>query len=229
MKRSLALFLLALFCCRTGFARVDNRYLAQFYDGEARPRGEVAWIWGINPSVTIDRIDDTFFGIALFHSGSPTWFQSNASVVEILPGKHVISLSYFSGDGPATLVTIYSKKDYELQIDVKGGENYVIDADPRIGLRDSSWNATFKPFTPPETGINLQRRTVERSVSIDGVFQSSKRDRLRGFRFVITPIEGLQKREFQCLFNPKLQEGQRIKVLYYASRPDFALAIDPIQ
>ena len=128
MKRILALFFLILLCSQPVFAARQDQYLGQFYDGEAKPRAEVAWIWLRTPSlsftknnsdtkVSIHKIDNLPIKMKSRPPDDMAWMRA----LEVLPGTHIISVSV-SGNG-------YSLKDIEVQIDAKTGENYFVDAD----------------------------------------------------------------------------------------------------
>ena len=58
MKRYFALFFLTLLCSRPVLA-FGHPEVGQFYDGEAKPRAEVAWVW-IKGDLHISQIDHFF-------------------------------------------------------------------------------------------------------------------------------------------------------------------------
>jgi hypothetical protein len=65
---------------------------------------------------------------------------------------------------------------------------------------------------------------VERSVSVDGVFESLKHGNM-----VLAIAEGAQTRSFVVAFYrmyvPTMRAGQKVRVIYFPSRPEDAVSI----
>lgn len=225
MKRSLALFFLLLLCSRPVFA--SQHYLGQFYSGEAKPRAEVAWIWtGIHArgttKVYFHQIDHICIReISQPPAGNNRFAQvknlKSIRAVEVLPGKHIISLGYDDGNAR-------SKGYLEVLIDAKAGENYVIDG--VLGSKwavQEKWNTTLSSYNPDAKEIeNLTREIVERSVSVDGFVQSWEHKQL-----VLTLSGSVPPRKFNCNFT--VLAGQKIRVLFFPSSPEDAVYVSLIE
>jgi hypothetical protein len=210
MKRYFALFFLLLFGCRTGFA--FHHDVGQFYDGEARPRAEVAWIW-VGPNVFITRIDNDRLAIP------PSRIELiSMKAAEVLPGKHIVTLRYLD-----MAVGVESNEDTNVQIDAAAGQNYLITGKAKVGWKhgNSKWEDTITTFSPIEKDIeSLKRVKLERWVSVDSVVQSWE---IRHRNLVLALPGGAPAREFKCNFN--LQVGQKIRVFFFPSWPAEAMDV----
>jgi hypothetical protein len=221
MKRSLALFFLILLCNRIGFSQLE---LGQFYDGDAKPRSDVAWIWTsknflCDQDVVIERIDQLQFRVR-DHS---RFYPPCVMAVEVLPGNHVFTLTYSGWNA-------YSLKNLEVPIVAKAGENYYVDRRVSYGRNGiGTWEASVSRFSPEEKHVSKLKRTIlERSLSVEGVVQSWKFPNL-----VLTLPGNASTREFRY-FMPggipdsvklpwvRLQTGQEVKVFYFPSSPNTA-------
>ncbi|MGD0632418.1 MAG: hypothetical protein ABR987_24100 [Terracidiphilus sp.] len=211
MKRCLTLIFLVLLCAQTAFA--FRHYVGQFYDGEARPRTDVAWIWIKNDAVIV-QIDGHRIRPS-GGSGVPGMFMVHA--VEVLPGRHVIWVSFSNG-------SVHSVQAQEIVIDAKSGENYALGADAKIAWvnANSHWNATIAPYTPSEKDLDkIDRTLLERSDSVEGIVQSSTVDKHVLYPWFLLAVPGSpQPRKFSWYF--KMKEGQKLHVDYYPSSPDKA-------
>ncbi|MGA2349205.1 MAG: hypothetical protein ABSF70_02130 [Terracidiphilus sp.] len=213
MKRSLALFFMILLCSRTLLAFGSG--LCQSYDGEARPRAEVAWVW-VNDwyvsTLFVDRIDHKQYAMP---KAQFTW---SMTVVEVLPGKHVFEVRYYND---ATFSKVWSRQSQEVWIDAKAGENYLLKGTDK----NERWQATITPYNPPEKRIEgLKRVKLEYLVSVDGVVQSWEK---RHGKLILDLPGGAPTREFKC--NSILQTGQKVRVFYYPSYPNLVLGIQLIE
>jgi hypothetical protein len=145
MKRLLALvFLVAAFSLSgIAWSRSD---LKQFYDGEARPRSEVAWIW-FDSNVSLYGVDD----VHVIKLRPPCLVTLD--IAELLPGKHTVWVGYLSGGGSR------SRSQLPLEVDLKAGENYQVKANVKAHLKgDSEWHPTITAFSPKAgTGDNVRR------------------------------------------------------------------------
>jgi hypothetical protein len=220
MKRTLPFLLLGLLCLQPAFA--FQHYVGQFYDGEARPRTEVSWIWvgtssdGFLGEVSFDGID---------HSKISTSHNYNLwKVLEVLPGKHVVSVSYEDASGR-------SEKDQEFEIDAKAGENYVIVGKTEFHWKGANkWSSTIATFTPEVKDVEkLKREKLEPSTSVDGVVQSWKHARL-----VLAIPENAQVREFKVDYDLRVGQiiqpaGRKVRVFYFPSRPEEAVTVNVIE
>jgi hypothetical protein len=213
MKRYFALFFLTLLCSRPVLA-FGHPEVGQFYDGEAKPRAEVAWVW-IKGDLHISQIDHFFVQMsndrdAFFSEG--IFFMA---AVEVLPGKHVFTVRYASDYAWSM------GQNQEVEIDAKAGENYFLNSD-RKGNRWSIKTGTFSPKAKEME--SLSRKVIERSVSVDGVVESyeSKHGHL-----VLTVSETVQSREFRCFAELKI--GQKIRLFYFPSLPNDCAVALPIQ
>jgi len=217
MKRFSALIILILLCSQTAFA--FQHYVGQFYDGEARPRTEVAWIWmGTSKAVGkvyLRGIDHS--KISTYSSDYTHFMFLNA--VEVLPGKHILTVQYQGLQG-------ISEKDAEVEIDVQAGENYLVDADISTHWnRASSWNTIIKTFSPSAKDIEkLKREKLEHPVSVDGVVQSWEP---KHQQLLLTVPGSAQPRIFKCNFS--LQAGQKIRVFYFPSMPENGIDVNRIE
>jgi len=206
-----------------------KHYLGQFYDGEAKARSEVAWVW-LGTNLYINQIDNTPVKTI---SLSPIQMEG-LRAVEVLPSKHVISVSY-SKEGVNLLgPTIErSMENSEVQFDAKGGETYFIDHVAKLKWRgpslsgqgmhkEGTWHATIAPYNPQAVDAeNLQREILERAVSVDGIVQSWEHRHL-----VLTIPGSVQARVIYCGF--KTEAGQKIRVFYFLSEPGRAVEINLI-
>ena len=225
MKRYFALFFLMLFGSQTVFA--IQHYVGQFYDGEAKPRAEVAWIWvgnshGALGSTHFDEID---------HSKISTSHDYHLwKAIEVLPGKHMVAVSFEDISG-------YSQNDQVLEIDAKAGENYIILGKTELHWRgENQWSSTISAFIPETNDIEkLKREKLERSVSVDGVVQSWRSQTL-----VLAIQESNQIRKFKAIYDLRLghivqQDGKKaqvmqpagakVRVFYFPSRPEEAARV----
>ncbi|MGA3346684.1 MAG: hypothetical protein ABSC76_17645 [Terracidiphilus sp.] len=213
MKRSLALFFLILLCNRPVLA-FGHLEVGQFYDGEAKPRSEVAWIW-IKGDLHVSQIDHSYLQMSTDRDASFSMGIFSMAAVEVLPGKHVFTVRYVSDYA-------WSKgENQEVEIDAKTGENYFLDSD-RKGNRWSIKTGTFSPKAKEME--SLRRKVIERSVSVDGVVQSyeSKHGHL-----VLTVPGSVQSREFRCFAEFKI--GQKMRLFYFPSLPNDCSEALPIQ
>ena len=219
MKRYLPLFFLIFLCAQPVFSL--PHYVGQFYDGEAKPRADVAWIWvGNNPTlgeVYFDEVD----GSKISTSHDYHFWKA----IEVLPGKHVVAVSYEDTVG-------YSQNDQVLEIDAKAGENYIILGKTKAHWREENqWSSTITAFSPEIKDIEkLKRERLERSVSVDGVVQSWR------FQTLVLAIpESNQIRKFKVIYDLRLAHiaqpdgtkarfiqpaGTKVRVFYFPSRPD---------
>jgi len=220
MKRFSALFILILLCSQTALAY--QHYVGQFYDGNAKPRAEVAWIWVGNSPGSLGGTH--FDGIDGFKI-SPVHDYHFWTAIEVLPGKHVVAVSYEDTVG-------YSQNDQVLEIDAKAGENYIILGKTEVHWREKNqWSSTITAFTPESNDIEkLKREKLERSVSVDGVVQSWR------FQTLVLAIpESNQTRKFKVIYDLRLGHiaqpdgtkarfiqpaGAKVRVSYFPSRPD---------
>jgi hypothetical protein len=211
MKRCLTLIILVLLCAHTAFA--FRHYVGQVYDGEARPRTDVAWIW-IKYGAVIDQIDGHRIRPAL---GSGVGGMFFVHAVEVLPGRHVIWVGYNDG-------SYHALHAQEIVIDAKGGENYVLEATAKIAWKNdnSHWNATISPYTPTEKELDkIDRTLLERSDSVDGIVQSCTVEKHGLSIWFLLAVPGSpQPRKFTWYF--KVNEGQKLHVDYYPSSPEKA-------
>ncbi len=218
MKRCLPHIFLILFCAQTAFA--FRHYVGQCYDGEARPRTEVAWIW-IKYGAVIEQIDGQRIRPAI---GSGVGGMFFVHAVEVLPGRHVIWVGFENG-------SVHSVQMQEFVIDAKGGENYFLVADAKIAWKNanSHWNAAIEPYTPTEKELDKIDRTVlERSNSVEGIVQSCTMEKHALFPSFLLAVPGSpQPRKFTWYF--KVKEGQKLHVDYYPSSPDKADIVREIQ
>jgi hypothetical protein len=187
MKRSFTMFILILFFTLPAFSRHYN--LGQFYDGEAKPREEVAWVWCFR-AMHIMRIDNNMFSFA--PDGVYNMFDT--IVVELLPGKHSFLLTYNSG-------TICSQNSIELQVDVKAGENYELKGNIDIKLfstKNDKWNPTIEAYSPePKSVSNLSRKILCPAYYVDGVISSWGPNRKNGPAVLVLSMpESNQTKEF---------------------------------
>jgi len=233
MRRLPALLVLVLLCSQPVFAA--KHYLGQFYDGAAKPRAEVAWIF-VRPDLRIDQIDHSTVKMV-----TKTPYQMNeVQAVEVLPGKHIISLSYLKDSvnflGP---YTDRSLRNSEVQFEVRGGETYAINYvvkekwhGPSLtgqGMhKEGTWNATFTPYSPTVTETqDLGREILECGIDVEGVVQSWEHEKL-----VLTLTRDNSVREFSVWGSgawsasganwkvcKKLHPGSKIRVLYFPSNP----------
>lgn len=217
MKRSLPLFvLLMLFSAQLLHAFPHD--LGQLYDGSARPRAEVAWIW-LDWQVKVAWIDN----YQIRRSAQLGLLTTRA--LEVLPGKHTISVTFDNG-------SVRSESTIVLEIDAKAGENYLIQSAEKATWdikAKSSWNATIDTYTPTEKDISkLNRVLMERSVSMEGVVQSCEMKKHASMYTVqlATPSDP-QHREFTWYFSVK--EGQKVRVSYYPSSPGEAAYLQNIE
>jgi hypothetical protein len=209
MKRSLALFFLILICSRPVLA-FGKGELGQFYDGEAKPRAEVAWIW-IKGDLHISQIDHS--RVAMYKSTEGVFWMV---AVEVLPGKHFFNVYYWNNG------SIWSKENQEVEIDAKAGENYFLSGDTK--WKDPThWFIKTGTFSPKPNEENLRRKLLERPVSVDGVVQNYNE---KHSHLVLTVPGSVQAREFFCVYTVTI--GQKIRVLYFPSMPDMVIKVDPI-
>jgi hypothetical protein len=229
MKRILPLFFLLLLCSQTVFAL--QHYVGQFYDGEARPRAEVAWIWvGNSPgslgSTHFDGIDGS--KISTVHDYH-FW-----KAIEVLPGKHVVAVSYEDTVG-------YSQNDQTVEIDAKAGESYIIRGKTEFHWRGGNqWVAGVAAFTPEANEIEkLKREKLERSLSVDGVVQSWR------FQTLVLAIpENNQIRKFKVIYDLRVGHlaqpdgkkaqfiqpvGTKVRVFYFPSRPEETASVKVVE
>jgi len=219
MKRFSALFFLLLLCSQTVFAL--QHYVGQFYDGEAKPRAEVAWIWvgnshGIAGETNFDGIDGSKISTSHYYV---FW-----KVIEVLPGKHLVAVSYESVAGR-------SVSDQQVEIDAKAGENYFIRGETETHWRSSDkWEASVTAFTPAASEIEkLKREKLERSVSVDGVVQSWAHGNL-----VLSITPGNQSRKFKVIYDLRLGQimkptGTKVRVFYFPSRPEETASVEVVE
>jgi hypothetical protein len=212
MKRYFALVFLVFLCYQPAFA--FHHDLGQFYDGEARPRAEVAWIW-VGPNVYFTKIDNYRLAIP------PSRIELIAmKAAEVLPGKHVFTLRYMDGSEQST-------DDTNVQIDAAAGQNYLITGKAHVGWKHgtSRWEETITTFSPIEKDIEgLKREKLERWVSVDGVVQSWES---RHGKLVLSLPEGAPAMEFKCNFT--VQAGQKIRVFYFPSWPQDAMEVNLLE
>jgi hypothetical protein len=229
MKRFFAVFFLILLCHQTVFAL--QHYVGQFYEGEAKPRAEVAWIWvGNSPgslgATHFDGIDGS--KISTMHDYH-FW-----KAIEVLPGKHIVAVSYEDISG-------YSQNDQMLEIDAKAGESYVILGKTESHWRGGNqWQAGISAFTPEanETG-KLKREKLERSESVDGVVQSWAHATL-----VLSIPASSQTRKFKILYDLRAAHiaqpdgakarfiqptGTKVRVFYFPSHPEEAATVNVVE
>ncbi len=218
MKRCLTLIFLVLLCAQTAFA--FRYYVGQFYDGEARPRVDVTWIW-IKYDAEIVQIDGHRIRPA-GGSRAPGMFMVHA--VEVLPGRHVIWVSFNNGSYRAV-------QAQEIAIDAKGGENYALGADAKIAWKNanSRWKATIEPYTSSEKELEkIDRTLLERSDSVEGIVQSCTVEKHGLSIWFLLAVPGSpQPRKFTWYV--KVKEGQKLHVEYYPSSPDKADYVWEIQ
>jgi hypothetical protein len=237
MKRILALFFLILTCCQPVFAA--KQYLGQFYDGEAKPRTEVAWIWKPiytikgQTEIAIHQIDH----MSIKMISRPPTDMREMKAVEVLPGKHIFTVSYYMGN--ISTGEVYSTNDAEVPIDAKAGENYFIGADMQSHVQWSrlkvkaTWTPTVTVYSPTEKDIeNLNRVILERPLRVDGVVQSWEHRHLvltlsgnvhtMDFKFDVWPA-AKQRVAFRQQNGKTFSAGQKIRVLYFPSMPEEAV------
>jgi hypothetical protein len=216
MKRSLPLFfLLLLFSAQLLHAFPHD--LGQLYDGPAQPRAEVAWIW-LDWQVKVAWIDNH----QIRRSAQLGLLTTRA--LEVLPGKHTISVSFDNG-------SVRSESAIGLEIDAKAGENYLIQSAEKAAWNLKShgtWNATIDPYTPSEKDVSkLNRVLMERTVGVEGVVQSCEmKKRASMYTVQLATPSDPQRREFTWYFSVK--EGQKVRVNYYPSSPGEAAYVQSI-
>ncbi|MGD0858292.1 MAG: hypothetical protein ABR912_03130 [Terracidiphilus sp.] len=221
MKRSLALFFLILLCSQPVLANE----LGQFYDGEAKPRAEVAWVWiagsGLDSGLRVSRIDRSL--VVNSKLSSP-----DMPVVEVLPGKHVFDVSYLSPTFHA-----WSKETQAVEIDARAGENYSLNSDIKEN-RLYVKTGTFSPKAKEMKWLEkLGREVLVRSVSVDGVVQSVEANKHGNIEYLILAVPGeTQPRKFIWHWDIAINAinvGQKIRVDYFPSRPDSAAAFSKVE
>jgi hypothetical protein len=217
MKRSLPLFfLILLFSAQLLHAFPHD--LGQLYDGPARPRAEVAWIW-LDWQVKVAWIDN----YQIRRSAQLGLLTTRA--LEVLPGKHVVAVTFDNG-------SVRSESTIGLELDAKAGENYLIQGTEKATWnlkKANTWNATIDAYAPSEKDISkLNRVLMERTVGVEGVVQSCEMKK-HGYMYTIqlaTPADP-QPRTFTWYFNVK--EGQKVRVNYYLSSPGEAAYLQTIE
>ena len=137
MKR-LAIFTVSTLLCSMLASAVMRFHVRQLYDGEARPRSEVVWIW-LDHDVHITDLDNT----PLTKPTRPvTPCRGNLLIAELVPGKHVISIGYND-----TARNTYSHYKLSLEIDAKAGEDYQVHSNSTFQLlREGKWSPTIAAF-----------------------------------------------------------------------------------
>ena len=219
MKRSLVVFFLILLCSWPVFANE----LGQFYDGEAKPRAEVAWIWiagsELSSGLRVNRIDRSL--IVNSELSTP-----DMPVVEVLPGKHVFDVNYFSLSANS-----WSRGEIvEVEIDAKAGENYFLNTDTnehRLHVKTGTFSPNAKNMKWLE---KLRREVLVRSVSVDGVVQSVEADNHGKIEYLILAVPGeTQPRKFIWHWDIAINVGQKIRVDYFSSSAGSAAAFSKIE
>jgi hypothetical protein len=139
----------------------------------------------------------------------------SVKAVELLPGKHIVTLRYTDGLESST-------EDTNVQLDAAAGQNYLIAGKAKVGWKHGSsrWEESLTTFSPIEKDIeSLKREKLERWVSVDGVVQSWES---RHGNLVLT-VPGTGEMDFKCNFN--VQAGQKIRVFYFPSWPKEAMDV----
>ncbi len=209
MKRSLALFFLILICSRPVLANE----LGQFYDGEAKPRAEVAWVW-IKGDLHISRIDHSFVQMSKSRQEIFSLEIFSMAAVEVLPGKHVFEVRYVSSN------TWSKGENQEVEIDAKAGENYFLNSD----RKEDRWYVKTGTYSPKAKEMeNLKRKVIESGLSVDGVVQSYDK---KHHHLVLAIPGSIQTREFFCGYT--VTTGQKIRVYYFPSWPNDVDVFEPL-
>ncbi len=213
MKRYFALFFLTLICSRPVLA-FGKGEVGQFYNGEAKPRAEVAWVW-IKGDLHITQIDHFYLQMSTDRDAYFSMGIFSMAAVEVLPGKHVFTVRYVSDYA-------WSKgENQEVEIDAKAGENYFLNSD----RKEDRWYVKTGTFSPKAKEMeSLKRKIIERSISVDGVIQSYEP---KHGHLVLTVPGSAQAREFRCLQHSEI--GQKIRVFYFPSLPNDCSEALPIQ
>jgi hypothetical protein len=208
MTRAFRMFILLSLFTLPAFAQ---RTLGQFYDGEAKPRKDVAWIWCAR-QMHIMRIDNNMFSFAT----DDVYNMFDSIVVELLPGKHSILLAYNSG---ATMSKIAS----ELQVDIKGGEDYEIKGN--LDTKLSKWHPTMEAHSPtPKSVSALSRKTPCLAHYVDGVIGSWGPTRKNGPAVLVLTIpESNQTRDFITSAHTDTVQASNSQTFSYCPchRPEF--------
>jgi len=146
MKRQLAILLAILMSSTAGVAKMHRYDLRQCYDGEAKPRAEVVWIW-LDFDVSITGLD----GLPLTKPPRPqNPCLGNLHIAELLPGKHQIMVHYYDPS-----FGVYAESSVPLSIDGKAGENYQVKANYKAHfVGKSRWNPTIEAFTPEAKNVS---------------------------------------------------------------------------
>jgi hypothetical protein len=146
MKKQLAVLVLMLICGVSAVAKAHRYDLRQFYDGAAKPRAEVVWIW-LEYNVSITGLD----GLPLTKPPRPqNPCLGNLHIAELLPGKHQILVHYYDPS-----FGVYAESSIPLSIDGKGGENYQVKANYKARIAGKSrWNPTIEAFTPDAKNVS---------------------------------------------------------------------------
>jgi hypothetical protein len=222
MKRYFALFFLTLLCSQPVLANE----LGQFYDGEAKPRDEVSWVWiagsKLSSGLRVTRIDRSL----VVNSKLST---PDMPVVEVLPGKHVFDVNYFSLSANS-----WSKGEtLEVEIDAKAGENYFFNTD----INEHRLHVKTGTFSPDAKNVKwlekLRREILVRSVSVDGVVQSVEADNQGKIGYLILAVPGeIHPRKFIWHWDIAINAinvGQKLRVDYFPSSPGSAAAYSNVE
>jgi len=189
--------------------------LGQLYDGPALSRAQVAWIW-LDWQVKVSWIDN----YKIRRSAQLGLLTTRA--LEVLPGKHIISVSFDNGN-------VHSEAPIRLEIDAKAGENYVIQSEETANwMKKSTWNATIVADIPNEKDISkLKRVLMERTVSVEGIVQSAGlKDKYLPY-FLLAVAGDSQPRKFMWLWAMKV--GQKLHVDFFPSSPAEAAYVSEMQ
>lgn len=149
--------------------------------------------------------------------------------IELLPGKHVLLVNYKDA-------ILFSPLPQEVDIDTKGGENYLLSATTTNVGRGSfhpfhrpgntegpTWDAAIESFTPGEHDAdNFERVLLEGKETVFGFIQSIETGKHGVIKSFLLSVHGETSPRIYKWGNTgdvylRVNAGQRVRVTYFAS------------